>query len=298
MAGSMTFEADLVPAGRHHEARSAVERVRAFEVAAKHTKLVYFLRKILPAVAVAVLASYFISTQLSVTVGDMSASISGIEIADGNLRMTNPTLKGSDKQSGNYVISAEYADQDVKNPKIVKLHAIKAETSNPSGGWSRMNATRGVFNSTQERLVMQDKITLVTSSGVEGLLRHATLDMKTQTLRSHLPVVFDLPNGKVTAKAMTLRSGASELTFRGKVKVHLVKPPKEEGAKPASPPPGAAAPPAPEVAAPAPEIAPPAPQAVAPVPEIVAPTPEIAAPAPFASGAQESGVPALPPMPQ
>lgn len=290
MAGSMTFEANLVPAGRQHEARSVAERARAFQAAAKHTKLVHILRKVLPVVAVVVLATYFISTQLSVTVGDMSASISGIQIADGNLRMTNPTLKGSDKQNGKYVISADYADQDVKNPKIVKLHAIKAETSNPSGGWSRMNATRGVFNSTQERLVMQDKITLVTSSGVEGLLRHATLDMKTQTLRSHLPVVFDLPNGKVTANALTLRSSASELTFRGKVKVHLVKPPKEGGAKPVSPQPGAAAP--------APEVAVPTPEAVAPAPEIVAPAPEIAAPAPFASGSQEGGVPALPPMPQ
>ena len=283
MAGPMTFEANLVPAGRHHQARSAAERARAFDAAAKHTKIVHVLRKTLPVLAVVVLASYFIYTQLSVTVGDMSASISGIEIADGNLRMTNPTLKGSDKQNGKYVVSAEYADQDVKNPKIVKLHAIKAETSNPSGGWSRMNAARGVFNSERERLVMQDKITLVTSSGVEGELRHATLDMKTQTLRSHLPVVFDLPNGKVTANALKLRSSASELTFLGKVKVHLVKPPKEEGAKPTSPQPQASSP---------------VPEAVAPAPEVVAPAPEIAAPAPFASGTQESGVPALPPMPQ
>jgi hypothetical protein len=112
--------------------------------------------------------------------------------------------------------------------------------------------------------------------------------MKTQTLRSHRPVFFDLPNGKVKARAMTLRSSTSELTFRGKVHVHLVKPPKEEGAKPDQPKPAA---PAPEAAAPAPEAAAPAPEATAPAPEAVT--------APLASGApRESALPELPPMPQ
>jgi hypothetical protein len=129
--------------------------------------------------------------------------------------------------------------------------------------------------------------------------------MKTQTLRSHLPVFFNLPNGKVTARAMKLRSGASELTFLGKVHVHLVKPPKEEGKATASPKPAGATPaaPVPTAAAPAPAAAPvptaAAPAPVAPALEAGAPAPE-AATVPFASGAnmQESGMPELPPMPQ
>src|SRR3990170_8180262 len=155
----------------------------------------------LPVVAVVVLAGYFISSQLSVSVGDLTASISGIEIAGGNLRMTNPKLKGVDKKNGAYVIGADYADQDMKNPKIIKLHAIKAELASASGGWSRMQAVRGIFNSQIERLVMQDKITLATSSGITGTLKHATLDLKTQTLRSHRPVAFDMTNGTVRANA-------------------------------------------------------------------------------------------------
>jgi lipopolysaccharide export system protein LptC len=178
--------------------------------------------------AVVVLAGYFLSTQLSVNVGDLTASISGMEISDGNLRMVNPTLKGTNKSGGKYVVSADYADQDIKDPKIVRLHAIKAEVLNPSGAWSRMNATRGVFDSRAERLVMQDKITLATSSNVSGELKHASLDMPTQTLRSHRPVFFDLPNGRITANALTLRSSANQLIFRGKVRVHLVKPKEDQ----------------------------------------------------------------------
>lgn len=244
----MATSANAVSGGRHYLVRSAEERARAFVSAKRHTRHVTLLRKVLPVFAVLVLAAYFVNAQFSVSisVGDLTASIDGIEMADGNLRMTNPKLEGSDKRNGNYVIGADYADQDVKNPKIIKLHAIRAEVSNPDGGWSRMKAVRGVFDSKAERLVMQEKITIATSSGITGELKHASLDTKSQTLRSHRPVSFNLPNGTVTAGALTYRSADSTLTFRGNVRVHAVKKdePKKPDAKKDEPP--LAVPPLPE----------------------------------------------------
>jgi lipopolysaccharide export system protein LptC len=221
----MSIEANVVAGGPRYRVRTAEERERAFVAAERHTRFVRFLRKMLPVLALLVLAAYFITTQFSVKVGvgDMTASIDGIEVSGGNLRMVNPKLKGTDKRNGAYVVSAAYADQDIKNPKIVKLNTLKAELDNPSGNWSRMNATRGVFDSTAERLVMQDKIVIATSSGVSGEMTHATLDMKTQTLRSHRPVYFKTAGGTVRANALTFRSADSTLTFRGKVHVHLTR---------------------------------------------------------------------------
>lgn len=217
----MAYEANLVGAGPQHHARLAAERERAFLRAERHSRYVQVLRWVLPAVAVLVLAAYFVSTRMNVTVGDLTASIDGMEIADGNLRMLNPTLKGSDKKNGDYIVRAEYADQDVRNPNIIKLHAITADISNPSGGWSKVRAVRGKFDSKSERLLMKDRITVATSTGVTGELSYATLDMATQTLRSHNPVRFDLPNGTVRANALTLRSKENILTFRGNVAVQL-----------------------------------------------------------------------------
>jgi lipopolysaccharide export system protein LptC len=176
---------------------------------------------------------------MNVTVGDVTASIDGMEIADGNLRMLNPTLKGADKKNGDYVVKAEYADQDVKNPNLIKLHAITADVANPNGGWSKMKAVRGKFDSKTERLIMKDRITIATSAGVTGELSYATLDMATQTLRSHNPVFFKLTNGTVRANALTLRSSESTLVFRGKVAVKLASPspttPMTKAAAPSEP---------------------------------------------------------------
>jgi lipopolysaccharide export system protein LptC len=221
----MAIEANIVPGGQDYLVRSLDDRERAFVNAERHTRLVRFLRKALPVAAILVLFSYFVTSRLgvSISVGDLTASIDGIEVADRNLRMTNPKLQGADKKNGKYVIGADYADQDMKDPKIIKLHAIRAELSSADGGWSRMNAVRGVFDSKSERLVMQDRITVATSSGITGELKHASLMAKTQTLRSHRPVFFNLPNGTIRARALTFRSSDSTLTFRGKVHVHVVR---------------------------------------------------------------------------
>jgi lipopolysaccharide export system protein LptC len=250
----MAIEANIVPGSQRYRLRTANERVRAFTKAERHSRMVAILRKGLPVFAVLVLASYFISTRLSVSVGDVTASIDGIEVADGNLRMTNPKLKGADKKNGQYVIGADYADQDMKSPNIIKLHAIKAELAAADGGWSRMGAVRGVYDSKAERLVMQERITLATSTGVTGELKHASLDTKNQILRSHRPVSFVLPNGTINASALTLQSAEHTLTFRGKVKVHVVRPPKQ--AKPAA-----------KDAAPSAQSMPPMPQGAAAAPE-------------------------------
>src|ERR1700693_6203475 len=169
----MSSEAKFVPSGRRYRVRTAEERERAFRSAKRHSRVVGILSKVLPVLAVLVLGCSFISTRLSVSVGDLTASISGIQIADGNLRMTNPKLQGNDKKNGSYVVSAEYADQDMKNQKMIKLHAIKADLSSANGGWSRMEAVRGIFNSEAERLVMQGKINVGTSSGGRGGERRA-----------------------------------------------------------------------------------------------------------------------------
>jgi lipopolysaccharide export system protein LptC len=235
----MAVEANLIPGGRAYG--MADLRELAFRRAERHSRLVAVLRKALPVLAVLVLAGYFVSSRLSMNVGGLTASVSGVAISGGNLRMVNPKLKGADQKNGDYIVSAEYADQDVKNPKVIKLHALKAELLSRSGGWSRMNADRGIFDSRIEKLVMQDRITVATSSGITGELKYATLDMKSQTLRSHRPVSFQLTNGNVRANALTFQSSKHTLTFRGKVFVHLNKTAKDTDAAAPAPKPAAPA---------------------------------------------------------
>ncbi len=237
----MAYEANPASARSRHRLRTAEERTRALRNAKRHSMVVRILRKALPVIAVLVLGAYFYSTRMNVHVGGITASIDGLEVTDGALRMLNPTMKGTDKKNGDYVIKADYADQDVTNPNLVELNAIKADVTNKTNGsWSRMRAVRGKFDSKKERLILKDKITLATSAGLTGELSYATIDMKNQILRSHNPVKLDMPSGTVRANAMTLYSDKNEIVFRGNVAVHLN--PKKKTAAPTAQPAAAVAP--------------------------------------------------------
>ncbi|MEM7192732.1 MAG: hypothetical protein AAF405_07680, partial [Pseudomonadota bacterium] len=167
----MASEANVASGRSRHLVRTAAERLRAMRSAKRHSWLVLVLRNLLPVLAVLVLGAYFISTRMNVQVGGVTASIDGMEIADGALRMLNPTLKGKDKKNGDYVITADYADQDVANPNLIELNTIKADLTNAStGNWSKMRAVRGNFDSKAERLILKDRITVNTSSGMTGTL--------------------------------------------------------------------------------------------------------------------------------
>ena len=218
----MAYEANVEGARTRHKVRTAKERVQAMQSATRHSVVVRVLRKLLPVLAVLVLGGYFFSTRMNVQLGGIAASIDGLEVTDGALRMLNPTMRGTDKKNGEYVIKADYADQDVEKPNLVKLTAIKADVANKSNGsWSRMRAVRGKFDSKKERLILKDQITLATSAGLTGELSYATIDMKRQILRSHNPVALDLPSGTVRANAMTLYSERNKVVFRGNVAVRL-----------------------------------------------------------------------------
>lgn len=229
----MAQDATVAGNRNRHRVRTDAERARAVRSARRHSLLVRIARNFLPIAAVVTLGAYFVSTQMNVQVGGISASIDGLEVSDGALRMLNPTMKGTDKKNGDYVITAAYADQDVANPNIVKLNTIKADVTNPkNGSWSRMRAVRGKFDSKKERLILMDRITLATSSGMTGELSYATVDMDKQILRSHNPVQLNLSNGTVRSNAMSLYSGENKIVFRGQVAVHL-EPQKGKAGAPA-----------------------------------------------------------------
>ncbi len=113
----MVVDANLLNSGPRYRVRTPEERERAFVSAGRHSRMVRILRKSLPVFGLLVLAAYFVSTRLNITVGDVTASIDGMDIVDGNLRMLNPTLEGTDKKNGKYVVRADHADQDIKNPE-------------------------------------------------------------------------------------------------------------------------------------------------------------------------------------
>src|SRR5665811_1661587 len=98
---------------------SLVEREASLKRARSHSKLVSWLRYGLPVAALATLGLYFYSPQIHISIGDLDASVAGVVIEKGNLKMVNPKLEGVNDKQGTYVVTAKYAEQKVSNPDLI-----------------------------------------------------------------------------------------------------------------------------------------------------------------------------------
>ena len=112
----------------------------------------------------------------------------------------------------------------MKNPKLIKLHAIKAELTTDQKGWSRMQAVRGLFNSESERL--------------DHAGRHSRVDQLRRNRQAHPCQPRNEEPGVALASAASpstcraarcaptrsvLNSVDKTLLFRGKVRVHIIR---------------------------------------------------------------------------
>ena len=197
-------------------------RLGAVATARRHTVLVRILRVALPLCALGVLGLFFVSSKLAVSLGDMQASVGKIEINRDRLRMVNPRLENVTDDGGAYVLTADYAEQNMDDLSTLQLYAVRAELTQPGNSWSRLSAPNGTFHSKKETLELFGGIEIASSSGMTARLERADVDLKSQSIRSQVPVRVDSANGNLTAKSLEIRTGKRRILFTGDIRVHIV----------------------------------------------------------------------------
>ena len=231
----MTTDAHHPVAGRNRDflrPPSVSERLDSFRRAHAHTRLVTHLKYALPAISVCILGLYFISPQIQVSIGDLDASVAGIVIEKGNLRMVNPKLEGVNDKQGTYVVTAKYAEQTVSNPDIIRLTELSSELVDSKKGWSRLTSPKGSFETKTERLALAGDIHVAQSNGMTAALTSADVDMKTQLVTSSQPVRVNFPDGTLDSLTMRIELDTKQATFKGDVRVHLDRQQKQAPPKP------------------------------------------------------------------
>ncbi len=204
----------------------APDRVGAVAKARRHSRFVRALRIALPIGAIAVLGLYFTSSNLTISLGDMQASVDDIEINRDSLRMINPKLEGVTDKNGAYVLTADYAEQDTSDLTTLYLHKVSAELTQPEGSWSRLTAPKGTFRTKIEELELLGGIDVTSSSGASARVERAVIDMKAQLIKSKDPVEVKTADGTLTADGLEISAAEKRVVFDGNVHLHIVKLPK------------------------------------------------------------------------
>lgn len=215
---------------------------RVFRAAARHSRFVRFLRLAIPAgillvVAVIVGATFFNPFRLitAFPIDPGKISLSGTKIV-----MELPRLNGFTSDSRPYELTARAAAQDITKPDILELKDINAHVELKDGQRVTIKSINGLYDTKGELLKLNDQIVLTSSSGYEGHLSEASVNVSTGHILSESPVQVKLLNGWLNANRLEIMENGDLIRFGAGVEL-LLNPdtpaPAPQGpANPAAPP--------------------------------------------------------------
>src|SRR5499427_2936605 len=196
---------------------------RVFRAAARHSRFVRFLRWAIPAgilitVAVIICATFFNPFRLIVAfpIDPGKISLSGTKIV-----MELPRLHGFTTDSRPYELTARAAVQDITKPEILELKDINAEVELKDGQRITIKSINGVYDTRGELLKLNDHIVLNSTSGYEGHLSEASVNVSSGHIVSESPVEVKLPNGLLNANRLEVMENGSLILFGGGIEVTL-----------------------------------------------------------------------------
>ncbi len=192
---------------------------RTFRVALRHSRWVRFLRLALPIGVVAafllfVVVSWFnplrLLTKLPVKVGNLV--VSGTKIT-----MESPKLAGYTRDARSYEMTARAAAQDITRPDKLELNGVHAKVEMQDHTMVDITAATGLYDSKNEMLTLKKDIVIKSTSGYEGYLSEAEVDIRNGHILSEKPVTVNMLNGDLKANRMEVLDAGDVVKFGGGV---------------------------------------------------------------------------------
>ena len=196
--------------------RGAIER--AYRAARRHSRFVRWLRHGLLAVIVLVMVG-LVAANLMPPVGGfrLPGELGKLVINGTTITMQQPRLAGFTSDARIYIFTADTAEQDVSKPDFLRLQRPQAKVEMADKSTVDISAASGTYDMKTEMLTLKDDIRLVSSTGYEGRLSEAVVNVRKGEVVSEKPVSVKLLNGSLDAKRLEVVDNGAVLRFGGGV---------------------------------------------------------------------------------
>lgn len=155
-----------------------------------------------------------------------------IKISGTKIVMELPRVNGFTTDRRPYELTARAAAQDLTKLDVLELNELRAQVELRDGQRVDMTAINGVYDTKAEVLKLNDHILITSSSGYEGRLSEATIQINKGNVVSESPVHIKLPNGVLTANRLEITENGAVIKFGGGVELTI----NPEQLRPATPP--------------------------------------------------------------
>lgn len=210
-----------------------------FAIAARHSRMVRFLRLAVPAMVVLAMAGivgvsifnpFRVLAKLPVDMGNLV--VSGTKIT-----METPHMSGFSPDLRPYEVWAKTATQDLTDPDKIALTVVRAKVLTEDRSTVTMDAKTGLFNSKTQMLDLRKDVFLQSSAGYEVRLDQATVDIANSAVSTDDGVNVKMTNGTIKANKLRLTEKGDVVRFEGNVVVNLVPESAEPAPAETAPPP-------------------------------------------------------------
>lgn len=187
---------------------------RKYRAATRHSRHVRWLRIGVPAGIAAVLL-VVVGLNYMPPIGGfrLPGELGSLVIHGTKITMQQPRLTGFTVDSRAYEFYADAAAQDITKPNLVELDKLHAKMEMQDKSSVQMTADTGVYDAKSEILTLNDNILLQSSTGYEGRLSEAVIDVRKGNVVSDQPVAVKMLNGFLNAKRLDISENGSVLRF-------------------------------------------------------------------------------------
>jgi lipopolysaccharide export system protein LptC len=197
---------------------------RAFSAARTHSHVVRILRIAVPAavalgLVVIVLITYFNPLRM---LAKLPIDISNLVVSGTKVTMEQPRLSGFTHDARAYELSADAAAQDLTKPDLVELQHLRAKVQMQDNSSMQMTAALGIYNSKVETLKLERDILLTSTTGYQGRLSEAMIDIRKGSVVSEHPVEVTMLQGTLNANRLEIVNSGDLVTFSGGVTMMLM----------------------------------------------------------------------------
>lgn len=192
-------------------------RTRMVQAWRRHSSLIRLLRRVLPALCVALLLTlggWALVNTLFARQG--AASKSSVLV----IRMLKPHFQGRDEKGQPYNVTADSAVRDDADPSRVSLEA-PVFTLGSGLEEAHARARHGVFRDDTRMLDLSGDVHFDDGEGYHFVTEHAVIDLRKNNIDGEQPIAGNGPLGRITASSYAVRDGGAHAYFTGRVKARI-----------------------------------------------------------------------------
>lgn len=189
---------------------------RTYRAALRHSRHVRIMRiGVLAGIAALLLTVVVIDYLPPIGGFRLPGELGKLVINGTTITMQQPRLTGFTVDSRAYEFSADSAAQDITKPNLVVMTNLHAKMEMQDKSTVQMSATTGTYDVKTEMLQLNDNINLASSTGYEGRLSEALVDVRKGNVVSDQPVFVKMLDGFLNAKRLDIADNGSVIRFSG-----------------------------------------------------------------------------------